>query len=255
MYVDTHCHLSREYYDDIDLVINENKEAFIDKMIISGCTKDSILETLELVNKYNMVYATIGYHPDQVDLGVDEKDLELLEKYAKMNKKIIGIGEIGLDYHYDHSIDTKEKQKNLFEEQLKIAQKLSLPVVIHSRDAVNDTIEILKKYNLTGIVHCFSGSLETAKIYIKMGYKLGIGGVVTFKNSKLYEVVDKISLSDIVLETDSPYLTPDPYRGQTNSSKYIPIIAKKIADIKKCSLESVSLITTRNCYDLFDLKK
>ena len=134
-----------------------------------------------------------------------------------------------------------------------MAEELNLPVVIHSRDAVKDTIDILKKYKVKGIIHCFSGSLEVANIYISMGFKLGIGGVLTFKNSKLSNVIEKISLENIVLETDSPYLTPEPFRGKTNSSKYIPIIAQKIADIKDISLQSVSTTTLENTYNLFDL--
>ena len=189
-------------------------------------------------------------NPDQIDKVCDE-DLKRLETLIKTNQKIVGIGEIGLDYHYGTD---KEKQKKLFKEQLKIAQRLNLPVVIHSRDATKDTIDILKMYNVSGVIHCFSGSLETANIYISMGYKLGIGGVLTFKNSKLYKVIENINLENIVLETDSPYLTPEPYRGKTNSSKYIPIIAKKLAEVKKVSIEEVAKITTNNAYLIFDLK-
>lgn len=250
MYIDTHCHLSKKYYNDIDKVIEDNKIALIDKIIISGCEKDEIEETMQIINNYNIVYATIGYHPDQADI-ITEKDIRKLENIVSSSKKVIGIGEIGLDYHYDDI--NKDKQKQIFEMQLKIAEKLSLPVVIHSRDATFDTIEILKKYKVKGIIHCFSGSLETANIYIGMGYKLGIGGVLTFKNSKLSEVVDKISLNSIVLETDSPYLTPDPYRGKINSSKYIPLIAEKLSQIKDVTINEVAKITTKNCYDLFDL--
>lgn len=250
MYIDTHCHLSKKYYNDIDKVIEDNQIALIDKIIISGCEKDEIEETMKIINNYNIVYATIGYHPDQADI-ITEKDIIKLENIVSSSKKVIGIGEIGLDYHYDDI--NKDKQKQIFEMQLKIAEKLSLPVVIHSRDATFDTIEILKKYKVKGIIHCFSGSLETANIYIGMGYKLGIGGVLTFKNSKLGEVVKEVSLNSIVLETDSPYLTPDPYRGKTNSSKYIPVIAEKLSQIKDVTINEVAKITTKNCYDLFDL--
>lgn len=250
MYIDTHCHLSKKYYNDIDKVIEDNQIALIDKIIISGCEKDELEETMKIINNYNIVYATIGYHPDQADI-ITEKDIIKLENIVSSSKKVIGIGEIGLDYHYDDI--NKDKQKKIFEMQLKIAEKLSLPVVIHSRDATFDTIEILKKYKVKGIIHCFSGSLETANIYIGMGYKLGIGGVLTFKNSKLGEVVKEVSLNSIVLETDSPYLTPDPYRGKTNSSKYIPLIAEKLSQIKDVTINEVAKITTKNCYDLFDL--
>lgn len=250
MYIDTHCHISKNYYDDITEVITDSKNNGLDKIIISCCEVDDIEESLNIINNYDNVYATFGYHPDQIDKVCDE-DLKKLETLIKTNQKIVGIGEIGLDYHYGTD---KEKQKKLFKEQLKIAQRLNLPVVIHSRDATKDTIDILKIFNVSGVIHCFSGSLETANIYISMGYKLGIGGVLTFKNSKLYRVIENINLENIVLETDSPYLTPEPYRGKTNSSKYIPIIAKKLAEIKKVSIEEVAKITTNNAYLIFDLK-
>ena len=250
MYIDTHCHISKNYYDDITEVITDSKNNGLDKIIISCCAVDDIEESLNIINNYDNVYATFGYHPDQIDKVCDD-DLKKLETLIKTNQKIVGIGEIGLDYHYGTE---KEKQKKLFEEQLKIAQRLNLPVVIHSRDAIKDTIDILKMFNVSGVIHCFSGSLETANIYISMGYKLGIGGVLTFKNSKLYKVIENINLENIVLETDSPYLTPEPYRGKTNSSKYIPIIAKKLAEIKKVSIEEVAKITTNNAYLTFDLK-
>lgn len=250
MFIDTHCHISLDYYDDIDKVICDNINSGIDKIIISGCEEKEIESAINYITKYDMVYATIGYHPSEV-LNVDDDDLIQLEKLILSDKKIVGVGEIGLDYHYGK--DYIDQQKELFKKQLSLAAKLNLPVVIHSRDATKDTIDILSKYNLKGVIHCFSGSLETAKTYINMGYKLGIGGVLTFKNSKLSEVIENIDLSNIVLETDSPYLAPEPFRGKTNSSKYIPIIAAKIADIKKISIDEVSKITLENTYNIFDL--
>lgn len=250
MFIDTHCHMSSEYYDDINLVYKENKEAGIDKMIISLCTREEIKNSFRYINEYEDIYATIGYHPEEANY-IKNTDLDYMKELIQKNKKIVGIGEIGLDYHYGK--DNINLQKDLFEKQLSMAEELNLPVVIHSRDAVKDTIDILKKYKVKGIIHCFSGSLEVANIYISMGFKLGIGGVLTFKNSKLSNVIEKISLENIVLETDSPYLTPEPFRGKTNSSKYIPIIAQKIVDIKDISLESVSTTTIENTYNLFDL--
>ena len=253
MYIDTHCHLSVEDYDDIDLILKENKEALVNTIIISGCTKDSISEALELSKKYREVFVTIGFHPSEADI-ITDKDLEKLEQELIGNQKIVGVGEIGLDYHYGK--ENIDMQKSLFRKQLRIAEKLKLPVVIHSRDATRDTINILKEFPCVfGDIHCFSGSVETAREYISMGYKLGIGGVVTFKNSNLYKVVEDIGLAGILLETDSPYLTPHPYRGLQNSSKYIPIIAKKIAEILNISVEEVAKITTDNAMSLFDLNK
>ena len=155
MYIDTHCHLSREDYDDIDKVIEENKNANIDKIVVSGCSRESIEEVMDLKDRYDMVYVTIGYHPEYA-ATVTESDLDYLKSLLG-EKKVVGIGEIGLDYHYTK--ENKDKQIWLFEEQLKIANAFNLPVVIHSRDATMDTINTLKKYKVKGIIHCFSGSL------------------------------------------------------------------------------------------------
>ena len=251
MYIDTHCHLSREDYDDIDKVIEENKNANIDKIVVSGCSRESIEEVMDLKDRYDMVYVTIGYHPEYADT-VTESDLDYLKSLLG-EKKVVGIGEIGLDYHYTK--ENKDKQIWLFEEQLKIANAFNLPVVIHSRDATMDTINTLKKYKVKGIIHCFSGSLETANIYISMGFLLGIGGVVTFKNSKLKDVVKEVPLESIVLETDSPYLAPVPFRGKINSSKYLEFIANFIADIKNISVDELAEITSRNASSLFDFDR
>ena len=249
MFIDTHCHLSKEDYDDIDLVIKENRENNISKIIISGCSRDSIFESIELSRRYEEVYLTLGYHPSEVNTVTDDDLLEL-ENLLKLDK-VVGLGEIGLDYYYGK--DDKNEQIELFRKQLVIAEKLDIPVVIHSRDAVEDTINILKEFDLTGVIHCFSGSVETAKIYTSMGYMLGIGGVVTFKNSNLYKVVEEVGLKNIVLETDSPYLAPTPFRGQKNSSKYIPLIAEKVSNILGISIEEVGIETTKNACSMFDL--
>ncbi len=250
MYIDTHCHILKEDYDDIDKVIREDFE-IVDKIIVSGCEKKSIEEALELIEKYDNIYATIGYHPDQVDKVTDD-DLVELEKLLD-NKKVVGLGEIGLDYHYEK--DKRDEQIKLFEKQLKIAEKLDIPVVIHSREATQDTINSLKKYKVHGIIHAFSGSYETGLEYIKMGYLLGIGGVVTFTNSNLGDVVGKLGIEHLVLETDAPYLIPHPFRGRgmKNSSKYIPFIAKKVSEVTNVSLEDVGKITSKNAISLFDL--
>lgn len=252
MYIDTHCHLSLEDYEDIDAIITDNRQAGIENIIISGCTKDSIVESLEIANKYDDVFLTIGFHPSEASI-TSESDLLFLKDKIINNSKVIGIGEIGLDYHYGR--ENIEEQKNLFRKQLTLAEELELPVVIHSRDATADTINILSEYpSVKGDIHCFSGSIETAKIYISMGYYLGIGGVVTFKNSNLYKIVEAVGIDHILLETDSPYLTPEPFRGKINSSKYIPLIAKRISDILMISEEEVSEKTIINTKTLFDFK-
>lgn len=251
MYIDTHCHLSKIDYDNINDVMNENRKNDIDKIVVSGYSKESIEEVVNLSKQYDDIYLTLGYHPSEVNY-INEQDLEYLEKLLQTTDKLLGIGEIGLDYHYGK--EDREKQIKLFKKQLSIAEKLDLPVIIHTRDACGDTIDILKQYNIRGIIHCFSGSIEIAKEYINMGFLLGIGGVVTFKNSNLYKVIETVSLDNIVLETDSPYLTPEPFRGKKNSSKYIPIIASKIAEIKGISVNDVSDATTNNAMKIFDLK-
>ena len=251
MFVDTHCHLSKDDYD-IDELINRCKKNGVDTLIISGCDKKGILEGLEIIAKYPNVYMTIGFHPSEVDTTTDE-DLVWLEKLVKENKKIVGIGEIGLDYYWVK--DNKEKQRLLFEKQLKLAEKLKMPIVIHSRQATQETYDLLKKYSLRGIIHCYSGSLEMAKEYIKLGYYIGIGGVLTFKNSKLKDVVKELDLNNITLETDSPYLAPTPHRGEKNSPEYIPLIVEVLSTLKNVSQEEVGIKTTENAYTLFDLKK
>ena len=249
MYIDTHCHISKDDYDNIDLVIKDNIVAGVNIMIVSGCEEKTISEVVDLSKEYDSIYVTIGYHPDQVGVVTDE-NIDRLKELLKTHK-VVGVGEIGLDYHYGK--DDRDKQIELFEKQLMIAEELNLPVVIHSRDATEDTINTLKKYKVKGIMHCFSGSVETAKIYVSMGYLLGIGGVVTFKNSNLYKVVEEVGLDNIVLETDAPYLAPTPHRGEQNSSKYIPIIAERISEILGVSVDEVANQTTDNAIKLFDL--
>ncbi len=251
MFIDTHCHLSKEDYD-IDKLIKDCNKNDVNTLIISGCDKKGIAEGLEIIGDYPNVYMTIGFHPSEIDTTTDE-DINWLEELVKTNKKIVGIGEIGLDYHWES--DKKEAQKELFEKQLCLAEKLHMPVVIHSRDATQDTYNILKEHRLKGIIHCYSGSLEMAKEYIKLGYYIGIGGVLTFKNTNLKSVVKELSLDNITLETDSPYLAPTPHRGEKNTPEYIPLIAEELAKIKEVGVSDVAEITTRNACQLFDLKR
>lgn len=250
MFIDTHCHLSSDDYDDVFSIISENRKNGIGAIINCSCAKDTIDEALELCSKYNDIFLAIGFHPSEAS-SISDDDLKLLEEIVSKNKKVVAIGEIGLDYHYGK--DDIFLQKQLFEKQLVLAEKLNLPVVIHTRDAMGDTIEILKRHNNRGVIHCFNGSLEVANILIKLGYKLGIGGVVTFKNCNLPSVLKELSLGDIVLETDSPYLTPEPFRGKVNSSKYIPVIARRVAEIFNTDVGNVEDVTTLTACNLFDL--
>lgn len=250
MFIDTHMHIGDDFGVEPDLYVKNASDAQVKVLIASFCEKDDIMLSTKFVEKYKNLYACIGYHPE-VSNKIVEKDYEILEEMVKNNPKIVAIGEIGLDYYWNK--DNKDKQREVFCKQLEIAEKLKLPVVIHSRDSINETYEILKKYKVSGVIHCFSGSLEMAKKFISLGFLLGIGGVVTFKNSKLFEVIEKLELTNIVLETDSPYLTPEPNRGKTNESSNIFYIAQKIAEIKNISLENVAKITTENAIRTFDL--
>lgn len=250
MFIDTHMHIGDDFGVEPDLYVKNATDAQVEVLIASFCEKDDIMLSTKFVEKYKNLYACIGYHPE-VSNKIVEKDYEILEEMVKNNPKIVAIGEIGLDYYWNK--DNKDKQREVFCKQLEIAEKLKLPVVIHSRDSINETYEILKKYKVSGVIHCFSGSLEMAKKFISLGFLLGIGGVVTFKNSKLFEVIEKLELTNIVLETDSPYLTPEPNRGKTNESSNIFYIAQKIAEIKNIPLENVAKITTENAIRTFDL--
>jgi len=252
MYIDSHVHLSKKDYNDIDEVINRAKQKKVAYLIVSCCSMNEIKEGLNLLNKYENIFLTIGLHPSEADI-YNEQDICEIKSIIEKEPRIVAIGEIGLDYYYGK--DNKKKQKELFIKQLNIAKEINLPVVIHTREATNETIEILKNYNLKGVIHCFSGSLETANIYIKMGYKLGIGGVLTFKNSNLKEVIKKLDLTNILLETDSPYLAPEPVRGSKNEPANIPYIAKNMSIIKEVDEKELGQITFQNTIDVFDLNR
>lgn len=249
MFTDTHCHFEKQYYSDYDEIIKNAINNDVNRFIACGCSKEANLEALNIASSYDFVYTTIGYHPDQADI-VTKEDLDLLEKQIQ-NNKVLGIGEIGLDYHYEGY--DKEKQILLFEAQLDIAERNNKPVVIHSRDAVQDTIDILKHHNVKGVIHSFSLSKEVANIYTSMGFKLGINGVVTFKNCNLINTLKEIGVDNIVFETDAPYMTPHPYRGEKNESKYIKNIAEFVSEECNISLEKLSKITNKNINEIFDI--
>ena len=249
MFIDTHCHISKEYFDDIPNLIDKIVKSGVNKVIVNGCDMKSNFEVLELVEKYDIVYGALGFHPTELDDFSDEQ-LIWLEKNIN-NKKIVAIGEIGLDYHYDNT--DKVKQKEVFEKQLQIASKYHKPVIVHSRDAINDTYNIISKYNVIGSLHCFSSSKEMAERFIKLGFYIGIGGVCTYKNAKeIKEVIKAIDLEYIILETDTPYLSPEPVRKEKNTPCNIPIIASYIASLKDIDLSIVSKVTSANASRLFD---
>lgn len=249
MYIDTHCHLYKEYYNNIDDVINDSIKNRVTRFIINGCDMESNKEALELAHKYKEVYAAIGFHPTELD-DFKEEYFNWVEEHINDNK-VVAIGEIGLDYHYDNN--DRDKEIYVFKKQLDIAKKYNKPIIVHTRDAIGDTYNVLKKYKLRGSIHSYSGSVEMAKEFIKLGYMIGIGGVVTFKNAKnIKEVVKNIPLEYILLETDSPYLTPEPFRGAKNTPKNIPIIAKCISEIKGMEDIDIMKVTTENAERLFD---
>ena len=247
--IDTHCHISNDYYNDIPFLIDKIKSSGVSKVIVNGCDMKSNLEVLELTQKYDIVYGAIGFHPTELD-GMSESDFCWLEEHIN-DDKIVALGEIGLDYHYKNT--DINKQKYVFRKQLEIAEKHCKPVIVHSRDSIQDTYNILKEYSLKGSLHCFSGSKEMAKEFIKLEYYIGVGGIVTYKNAKnIIDVLENIDLKYILLETDSPYLTPVPYRGNKNDSSYISLIANKIAEIKNVGIKEVEEITNVNACSLFD---
>lgn len=247
--IDTHCHITMKDYDDIPFLINKIRESGVNKIIVNGTDMESNLEVLELTKKYDIVYGAIGFHPTELD-GFKESYFEWLEEHIS-DDKIVALGEIGLDYHYDNT--DKEKENYVFKKQLEIARKHNKPVIIHSRDAIQETYNILKEYNVRGCLHCYSGSLEIAREFVKLGFLLGVGGVITFKNAKnIVNVIKNIDLEYILLETDAPYLTPEPYRKNKNDSSYIPVIARKIAEIKEVNLEVIEKTTNENAKRLFD---
>lgn len=251
MMVDTHCHLDIDGYENIEVVI-KNMENNI--MIASGCNRKTNERVIELVNKYKNIYGTIGIHPNEYNDMNDEEIIRIEENLT--NSKIVGIGEIGLDYYWDK--DHKSIQKEYFIKQIELAKKYKKTVVIHSRDAAEDTYDILKKHldKNKAVLHCYSYSIDMAKKYQELGVKFGIGGVLTFKNSsKLKEVVQELELSNFVLETDSPYLSPEPFRGQKNEPKNVYFVANEIAKIKNIDIEKVQETTTQNAFLLFDLKR
>lgn len=254
MFVDTHVHLnSKELFSKIDEVITDAINKNVKLFLVVGYDLETSKRAIEIAEKYPYCYAIIGFHPTEIK---DYSDLEYewLDKNAS-NEKVVGIGEIGYDFHWDST--TKEEQEYAFINQIEIAKKHNLPISIHSRDAINLTYETLKKYaypHVKGVMHSYSGTKEMAKLFINLGFKLGISGPVTFKNGRnMKEVVSDVSLNDLISETDSPYLTPDPYRGKENGPKYIPLIVEKIAEIKKVDLEIVSSTIRENVKELFKI--
>ena len=249
-FVDTHCHLDDERFNEDREEVLKRIEEKMEFVVNIGFDLPSSKNSVEYSNTYPFIYSAIGVHPTSISEYNDEVEKELIE--LSKNKKVVAIGEIGLDYYWME--DEKEVQKEGFRKQMRLAEKLNLPVIIHSRDAMADTIEILNEFpNVRGIVHCYPGSFESA-MNIPSNYYFGIGGVLTFKNSKkTVEFVNKIDISKLVIETDSPYLTPVPFRGKRNEPIYTEYVVKKIAEIKNIPVEEVLRITTENAKKIYEI--
>ena len=251
--IDTHAHIQDEMYTvSVEEIINNAKQNGVNKIICSSSSLKTALKAVEISNKFDEVYATVGVHPEEAN-EYSESVEQQLEELAK-NRKVVAIGEIGLDYCYEFA--TREKQKEVFIKQIELANKLKMPVVIHTRDASGDTMEILRS-NLDKLkngvcIHCYSMSVEILKEILEYGFYISVGGVVTFKNAnKLIDVVEICPIDKLMLETDSPYLSPVPFRGKINEPKNVVYVNEKIAEIKNMRAEEVEKITTENAYRFF----
>lgn len=256
MIFDTHAHYDARQYDvDREMVLRGLSEAGIDKVVNISNGWPDLLATLDLTEQYPFIYGAVGIHPCEIHDLNDER-LEQIRDYSRRDK-VVAVGEIGLDYYWVKEADERARQKDWFIRQLALAREVNLPVVIHSRDAARDTFDIMKREHAGttgGVIHCYSGSVEMAREYVKLGYFLGIGGVVTFKNSKtLKAVAADIPLEHIVLETDAPYLSPVPYRGKRNSSAYLSYVAEEIARLKGIPCKEVEEITYQNAMRLYHI--
>lgn len=253
--IDTHCHINDEaYLAHPDEYISEAQNAGVSIFLNVGFDLKSSRIAVEIAQNHENVYAAVGIHPSDVKKA-GEHDFEEIEKLAK-NKKVIAIGEIGLDYYWDKDPEVRNYQKETFIKQIEIANKLNLPISIHCRDVLEDCLNILKnhKVNRGGIMHCYAGSSEMATEFIKLGFLLGFGGTTTFKNAvRPKEVVASIPSTAYVLETDAPYLTPEPFRGHPNHSKYLYLVRNKIAELRNITPEQVDKETTENFKRVFKL--
>lgn len=256
MIFDSHAHYDDKQFDEDRMeILSHLKDAGVDKVVNISNGWEDLLKTLELIKKVPFMYGTVGIHPCKVG-DLSEEKMQKMKEFCHKDK-IVAVGEIGLDYYW--MTDSKEVQKNWFIRQLELAKEENLPVVIHSRDASQDTFDIMKKEHAGttgGVIHCYSGSYEMAKEYVKLGYYLGIGGVVTFKNAKaLKRVAAEIPLEHILLETDCPYLSPVPHRGKRNSSAYLPFVVEEIAALRGISTEEVEAVTYENAMRFYRIEK
>ena len=252
MIFDTHAHYDDEQFDeDRDALLLSMQANNVGTILNVGASLKGCQKSVELAKKYPFVYAAVGVHPDETG-ELNEDTFQWLKELAVSQEKVVAIGEIGLDYHWD--VQPRAVQQSWFIRQMELAKELQLPISVHSRDASRDTFDLISRHGqkLSGVIHCYSGSCEMAKEYVKMGYYIGIGGVVTFKNAKkLKETAEAIPLENILLETDCPYMAPTPHRGKRNNSIYIDFVAEAIARLKGMEKEEVIARTEANARQLF----
>lgn len=256
MLFDVHAHYDDErFHEDRDIILSSMYENNVGHIINIGCDIASSVSSIKLAEKYPFVYAAVGFHPSEADKMTDS-DFDLLIKMAQ-HKKVVAIGEIGLDYYYGK--DTEEIQKRRFFEQIEMAKAVNLPFQVHNRNSTRDCLNILREANIgdrRGMMHCFSESRETAREMLNLGMKISVGGTLTFKNNvKTVEVVKYVPIEELMIETDSPYLAPVPYRGKRNSSLYIHAVAEKIAELKGMETGEVIEITEKNAMEFFAISK
>ena len=249
---DSHAHYDSEAFDaDRKELLNALQQQGVCGIINCGTDIASSLVSLELSDEFGFVYASCGIHPHEAE-GCKQGYLSVLKKLC-MEKKCVAVGEIGLDYHYDFS--PREIQQQVFEQQLVLAKELDLPVIVHDREAHEDTMTLLRRYKPKGVVHCFSGSAEMAKEVLKLGMYIGLGGAVTFKNArKPLEVAEMVPDDRLLIETDCPYMTPVPFRGKRCDSSFIPYTAEKLAEVRNTTAENILDITRKNANTLFGLE-
>lgn len=254
MLFDTHAHLNAvQYEDDLIEVINRAKEEGVEKIVVVGFDRETITRAMELIEQYEFIYAAIGWHPvDAIDMTDD--DLNWIRELSS-HPKVVAIGEMGLDYHWDKS--PKDVQKEVFKKQIALAKEVKLPIIIHNRDATADVLEILQTEGaeeVGGIMHCFTGSVEIAMQCIDMNFYISLGGPVTFKNAKKpKEVASEVPMERLLIETDCPYLTPHPFRGKRNEPGYVKYVAEEIASLRGISVEEVGRQTTENAKKFFGI--
>lgn len=248
---DTHAHYNdKAFNEDRTKLLDSFTESGILGVINCGTDIEESKNSIALSKEYDFMYCAVGFHPEEISKAT-ENYIDEIKKLAS-HKKCVAIGEIGLDYYWVK--DNKEEQKRIFTEQIILANELNLPVIIHSRDAHNDTLEILKKYKPKGVLHCFSGSVEVMKEVLKLGMYIGLGGAVTFKNARVpLEVAKELPLERLLLETDCPYMSPVPMRGKRNQSTYISFVAEKIAEVKNLTKEEVLTTANNNAFKLFNI--